>query len=306
MAKQKIVQAGIANLEGARLYYELAGEGDCLVLVHAGIADRRMWDDQFPVFARHFRVLRYDMRGFGNSAMAPGSFSHRRDLHRLLRFLGIEKAGFLGASMGGATVIDFALEHPEMIDSLVLVCSALSGYPYRGEPSKMVQALIAARKAGDFLKAAELQVCIWVDGPARTAEQVDSRVRERVHQMSYDSLSSQGGFLRQTGFVAEQGLKPSAARRLGGIAAPALVIIGEQDEETNVLIADNLAANIRGARKVMIRDTAHFPNMEKPAEFNRVVLSFLRKGKHTGEEAGGKKKTKKAVGLKGTGSVRAA
>jgi pimeloyl-ACP methyl ester carboxylesterase len=165
--------------------------------------------------------------------------------------------------------------------------------------------LIAARREGDFLRAADLQVRIWVDGPGRTPEQVDSRVREKVRQMSYDSLSSQGGSLRQTGFIEEQPPRAPAAGRLDRIAAPALVIVGGQDEETSAAIADLLAADIRGARKVVIRDAAHLPNMEKPAEFNRMVLSFLRKRQPSGEEGDGKRKPKKGAGLTGVGSVRA-
>ena len=77
-------ESGYAEVSGARFYYEVAGQGDPVVFVHAGIADRRMWDAQFDAFARQYRALRYDRRGFGNTAMVAGTFSHRRDLHALL------------------------------------------------------------------------------------------------------------------------------------------------------------------------------------------------------------------------------
>ena len=108
MTSIKGLQTGKVHLDGADLYYEMAGEGPSLVLAHAGFLDRRMWDDQFPVLAQHYRVVRYDRRGFGNSTLTPGPFSHRRDLYQLLEFLGIERAHLLGCSIGGAAIIDFA------------------------------------------------------------------------------------------------------------------------------------------------------------------------------------------------------
>ena len=122
------IQTGMASIDGADLYYETSGEGQVLVLVHAGFVDRRMWDAQFSVFDKDFRTIRYDMRGFGNSKFTGTQFSHRRNLYQLLKFLKVERAHLIGCSLGGATVIDFTLEHPEMTDSLVLISSALGGY----------------------------------------------------------------------------------------------------------------------------------------------------------------------------------
>jgi pimeloyl-ACP methyl ester carboxylesterase len=122
--------------------------------------------------------------------------------------------------------------------------------------------------------------------------------------MSYDSLSSQSTFLRRTGFVAEEQPKAPAARRLGSLTVPTLIVIGDRDEESTAEIADLLAAQVPGARKAVIRETAHFPNMEKSAAFNRVVLSFLRKRKSAAGKSGGKGKSRKPGGLSATGSVQ--
>lgn len=270
------LQTGFADIEGARLYYEIAGAGPYLILAHAGIADRRMWDDQLPAFARRYRVVRYDMRGFGNSAMTPGPFSHRQDLYRLLKFLGIERTHLIGCSMGGLTAIDFSLEHSTMVGSLVLVSPAVSGYEFQSEPPQPVLELIAARRQRRLDRAAELQVQIWVDGPKRAAGQVNEHVREYVWQMSLTALSNQADFLLETGFVMEQPLEPPAMKRLEEIAVPVLIIIGDQDDDSIGAVADVLVTRLPGARKVVIAGAAHLPNMEKPAEFNQAVLSFLR------------------------------
>ncbi len=268
MTAVKGLQTGTAHLQGADLYYEIAGEGPSLVLAHAGFVDRRMWDEQFPVFAQHYRVVRYDMRGFGNSKQTPGPFSHRADLYQLLQSLGIERAHLLGCSMGGAIIIDFALEHPEMTTSLVLVSSALGGYRFQGDIPKPLQELVAALQAKDIPRAADLAARIWIDGPRRTPAQVDARIRERGREMSLTALPNF--------FVKEEPLDPPAIERLHELAAPTLVMVGELDDPSIATIGELLTTRIAGARKVTISGAAHLPNMDKPEEFNQSVLAFLQ------------------------------
>ena len=268
MTAVKGLQTGRVPIEGADLYYEIAGEGPSLVLAHAGFVDRRMWDEQFPVFAQHYSVLRYDRRGFGSSKFTPGLFSHRRDLYQLLKFLDIERAHLLGCSAGGATIIDFALEHPEMTASLVLVSSALGGYQFQGDMPKPLQELVAALLAKDLNQAAELAVRIWIDGPQRTPDQVEARLRERGREMSITNLPSM--------FVREDPLEPPAIGRLNQLAIPTLVIVGALDDASVGTIGELLTTQIAGARKAVIPGAAHLPNMERPKEFNQMVLAFLQ------------------------------
>ena len=268
MADVKGLQIGIAEIEGASLYYEIAGDGPDLVLAHAGFVDRRMWDEQFQVFAEQYRVVRYDLRGIGNSRLTPGPFSHRHDLYQLFKHLGIERAHLLGCSMGGGAMIDFALEYPEMTTSLVLVSSALGGYQFQGDMPKPLQELAAALDKRDLSRAAELAVQIWIDGPQRTPDQVDSGVREHARQMSLTALPAFS--------TKEEPLEPPAMGRLKELAIPTLVIVGELDDASIGTIGELLTTQIAGARKAIIPGAAHLPNMERPEEFNREVLAFLR------------------------------
>lgn len=121
-------ETGTAEINGARIHYEVAGEGEPLVLVHAGIADSRMWDDQIGAFAGGYRAIRYDMRGFGQTEMVEGPFSHHEDLRGLLDSLGVGRTHTVGCSMGGGVVLDFALEYPERVGNLILVGSAVGGF----------------------------------------------------------------------------------------------------------------------------------------------------------------------------------
>ena len=115
--------AGYADLGDGKLYYEMDGEGETLVLCHAGFVDNRMWDEQWDSFTKHYRVLRFDMRGFGKSNPVTKPISRRQDLYWLVQKLGIECANFIGCSMGGEMILDFTLEHPEMVLSLVIILS---------------------------------------------------------------------------------------------------------------------------------------------------------------------------------------
>ena len=269
-------KSGYAEIKDVRLYYEMDGEGSDLVFVHAGCADHRMWDKQFSTFAGHYRVLRYDMRGYGKSSLSTISFSNRNDLYELLETLGIQEAHFVACSMGSFAVTDFALEHPEKVKSLVLVSPALSGYQYEGQPPQPVLDMIEARKAGNLERAAELQAQIWADGPKRNSDQSNREVHELIRQMSLNSLKLQADIIRETTFLIEEPLTPPAMERLEQIKVPTLIIVGDLDDDTEMTIAEVLTTRINDAQKVIIKEAAHLPNMEKPEEFNQIVLKFLK------------------------------
>lgn len=269
-------QKGFAEVNGTTLYYEVAGEGHPLVLNHGGLVDNHLWDGQFEAFAQHFKVLRYDIRGFGDSGMLKSGmkpYSMERDLYSLLRNLGIEKTYVLGLSMGGALAIDFTIQYPEMVDALITVGAGLSGFE-EGEPDEELKAKDAAMyeafKSGDIARAVEISLQIWTDGPYRTPELVDPQVRERVRAMTTHNFER-----GDDEEVQPQEMEPPAAGRLSEIHVPTLIIVGSQDVEVILTIADTLEKGIAGAKKVVIPDTAHHLNMEKPEEFNQVVIEFL-------------------------------
>ncbi len=264
-------ETGMAFINGANLYYEILGNGTPLVLLHAGIADRRMWDAQFEVFAQHFRVVRYDRRGFGNSPMVAGDFSHRRDLVALLHHLNMPKAHFVGASYGGRTILDFALEQPEMVLSLVTVGSSPGGFSApQFPPPPQIEAIDQAASAGDIALASELEIQLWVDGPTRTPDQLPAAIRQLAVEMNLIALQYEIQALGD-----DQPFMDTVSR-LSEIHAPSLIIWGDIDRPHVSLAGEFLAAQIVGAKKHIMTGTAHLPNMERPQEFNEVVLDFLK------------------------------
>ncbi len=269
MAVSNEATTGYADVHGARLYYEMMGAGQPLVFVHAGIADSRMWDDQFAAFAARYRVIRYDIRGFGKSAMPPGPSSTSRDLHGLLTALGITRAHVVGLSIGGGIAIDFTLQHPEMVSALVLAASGLGGTQPSAEMQRADADVDATLERDGIDAAVEAENRLWVDGPKRTPNQVDPTVRARVTEMN-------GALYRLPEVDApRERLDPPAVGRLGEIHAPTLVIVGDGDVPDVIETADALEQGIAGARKVVFPDVAHMVNMERSAEFNRVALDFL-------------------------------
>jgi 3-oxoadipate enol-lactonase len=270
MAEPSEPRTGFAEVNRARLHYEVAGEGPALLLLHAGVGDSRMWDDQFGVFAQHYNVIRYDLRGWGKSVVSPGVFSYHGDIAGLLNFLNIEKAYVIGLSFGGRVAIDFTLAHPEMVDALILGAPALGGYEFSEEVQRFSTEEDDLLERGDLVAATELNLRMWVDGPNRTPDQVDPDVRERVREMQ-----SQAFTVSTPEDVEGQELTPPAITRLDELSVPMLIIVGDQDVADFLKIADILTAGIENAKKVIIPGVAHLPNMENPQEFNQIVLDFL-------------------------------
>ena len=279
MSGSNLVQTGTAEINGTTIYYEVAGTGHPFILIHGHLLDRRSWDDQFGVFAQAYRVIRYDQRGFGDSGLIVKGkpYSDRQDLYDLMKFLDIESAYLMGVSGGGSLAIDFTLEHPEMVDALIPVTAGVSGFRPSEEMMstypdvvRLYTGLNEAFEQHDVPRAVEISLELWTDGPGRLPGQAAPEVRERVREMTtrnWERPDDEAQFE-----TPPTPLDPPAVGRLSQIAVPTLVILGEWDGPNPL---EQLTAEIPGARKVVMPETAHHPFMEKPAEFNQIVLDFL-------------------------------
>jgi 3-oxoadipate enol-lactonase len=271
MGNTFVPEAGFAAVEGGRLYYEVAGTGPALVLVHAGVADCRMWDEQFEVFAERYRVIRYDTRGFGKTTSENVSFSNRQDIVDLLRHLGIERSAILGVSRGGQIAIDFTLEHPEMVTALIAVAAGISGFG--GPATEAEMALLTEYERLEKEKAYEeltdFEVRVWGDGPNQPGPRADVRVRERLREMIANNYRLHQEELQP------RVLEPPAVERLGEIRAPTLVLWGDLDFSEVGAAMTLLTERVPGAQHVIFPGVAHMVNMEEPVRFNALVLDFL-------------------------------
>lgn len=261
--------SGLVEIHGCQFYYQVAGEGYPLVLLHAGICDSRMWDDQWSTFAQRYRVVRFDMRGFGRSSAGALPFTPHEDVRGLLQFLGIRKTYLLGASMGGQVALDFTLAQPEMVDALILVGSALTD---RKPSDALLQSwaqIGEALQSGDTATANEIELGLWVDGPRRSRDQVSHAVRSRVREMNAVK------FAKRQPTAQPHSLEPPAAQRLAEIQVPTLVIAGDQDHPEILDSARRLTDDVPGAQYIVMAGAAHLPSMEQSTEFSQTVLTFL-------------------------------
>jgi 2-hydroxy-6-oxonona-2,4-dienedioate hydrolase len=264
-------QTGFAPINGAQLYYEVAGSGKTLVFTHAGVTDNRLWDDQFDFYAQNYKVIRYDMRGFGKSEPVEGEFSLSEDLLGLMKHLNVDKATLIGCSMGGGASMDVALNQPQMVEGLVMVCSAPNGLWLDVEFNPKEADAEAAFKAQDWEKVLEFHAQIWFDGMGRTPEQVNPVLREKFKTMDRIVIANEAKGIGKH----KPGMKPPAAERLSELNMPVLAIVGVYDEPYIHAAGDHMATHIKNARKVMIDNAAHVPSLEQPAEFNKVLSEFL-------------------------------
>ena len=266
---------------GIVTFYEDAGEGPVVVLIHGHSLDSRMWRHPVPALVQAgFRVVRHDVRGHGRTMIPPSGYTREEyaaDLRDLLDRLNVDRAAsdplavsqahIVGLSMGGGIALQFALDYPERVLSLTLVDSVLAGFSYSEIPRAIGELRQAVRTEG--VRAAFERV--WLAHPMFDGVRRQPAEWELVHQMvsefqapEYVSDVSTPGYVQT-----------SLADRLGEITAPTLVVVGENDIADFQLIAELLAANLRNARLEVMAGCHHLPPMEAPEEFNRLLVEFL-------------------------------
>lgn len=265
------VDSGRVTVSGSSLYYEAAGRGSTIILLHAGSLDRRIWDDQFQALARSYRVIRYDARGHGRSGPATERFDRSHDLAALMQGLRISRAALIGSSLGGATAIDFALAYPDRVTRLVLVGSGLSGYRWPAE-SRDTPWRVAARAAAaqsDTLGIARS----WLQSDYYAAARENPALAARLDTLLAENVEVwRSSLIRgpQDSVFAEPALS-----RLSQLHAPTLIVVGDRDIHDIHRIADTLRAYLPQARTKVLEGVGHLPSMERPVLFLRLVSEFL-------------------------------
>jgi len=258
------------HVNGATFHSEVAGEGPGLVFIHAGVADSRMWDAEFTAFRDGYRVLRFDLRGFGRTPMPPGRFAYHEDVAGVMRASGMECATLVGCSFGANVAVDTCLAFPGMVERLVLIAPGLGVGSESEEVRRFDEAEEAALEWGDLEGATELNLRLWVDGPFRKPGEVSAEARARVHEM-------QMGNFRMTmpQEIERVRLEPPAVERLNEIRVPTLVVLGALDVPFLAGVAERIEREVPGMRLVVVPDAAHMLNFEKPEEFRRILSEFL-------------------------------
>ncbi len=260
-------QYEIAHVAGTDLAYQVVGVGPCVVLIHGFTLDARMWDDQIDALAGNRRILRYNMRGFGRSAVPTDTpYSPAGDLKALLEYLRIDTATILGLSLGGGVALDFAVTYPESTDALILVDAMVDGWKWSAEWTDQARAVWAAARESGIAAAKERWLAHPLFQPARQHPEAVRRLNEMVADYS-------GWHWRNKD--PQERLGPSTFQRLAEITAPTLIVVGDQDVADFRAMAAAFAREIPHNRKVIMPGVGHMANLEDPERFNALVGDFL-------------------------------
>lgn len=259
---------GFAAVGDTKLYYEVRGTGDPLVLLHGHPLDSRMWDWVMDELAKEYQVIRFDMRGLGKSVDPGEPFTLYEDTYRLLQELHVERAHVAGCSFGSYAGVEFALAYPQMVRSLTLICpGGFSGAS--ADRQQFIRELQTAIHSGNIEEACELTLHLTLDG-------VDQeRGRAQQHREWLRAIYADI-YLNPQEQTMPTWLSPNPRERIHEIVVPTLVMSGEYDHADFRQTADMLAASIPGSTYVKLPNTAHFPMIDSPEEFCQAMLSFLR------------------------------
>ena len=259
------VDSGYINVDGGRLFYEIAGKGENIVLLHDGMVNREIWDEQFPVLAKNYRVVRYDRRTYGKSSDPQAPYSDIEDLDQVFIQLKIDKAIIFGMSSGGGLAIDFTLKYPGKVSGLVLVGAVVSGYGYSAHMLNRGGHMDPAEVLADPRKT--IQYFIWEDPYEIYSENI--KAKETVAKLLENNLHrAKGGYNKQPD-------RP-AAKFLSEIKVPTLVLVGEYDIPDVHAHSGVIESGIPGAKRQIILKSGHLIPLEQPEAFNASVLKFLR------------------------------
>jgi 3-oxoadipate enol-lactonase len=262
---------GTIPVPGGTLWAQWAGTGTGVVLIHAGIADARMWDPQWDRLVREHRTARYDTRGFNRTTTEDVPFSNRADVIAVMDAARMDRAVLVGCSRGGSIALDTALEYPDRVSGLVWVCGGVSGAEVDDLPE--ATALFDRQEplfeAKDWEALADLDVQIWIDGVGQPAGRAAESVRTLVRQMCLETYTKE----------LEEGqpivLDPPALGRLGELRVPVLAIVGLLDLPATSTTASMLVEGAQNGRRIDVPDVAHLPSLERPTWFTEMLRSFL-------------------------------
>ncbi len=260
--------SGFVPVPGGSLYAEIDGSGPAVCLVHAGVANLRMWDAQAPLLTNHHTVVRYDTRGFGRTESEAVGFSNRADVIAVLDHAGVERAALVGASRGGVIALDTALEFPGRVSGFVSVAGGVSGYesPVPGDAVDWDE-VEAHEKAKNWEWLADFETRFWCDGPGQPADRVDPALRSLMHGWILDNYRA------EKPEPTPRPLQPAAALRLGELQVPLLVMVGLFDEAQTTDAGRFLAKTT--VAPLLEFDTAHMINLEQPERFGAALGEFL-------------------------------
>ena len=253
----------LVDVEGGKIYYEECGTGDeAVLLVHDGVVHSAVWDDVWPAFCKNFHTIRYDRRGYGRSPAATSWYSETDDLFALLKYAKVHRAILVGSSHGGEISIEFTLEHPNLVQQLVLIGAVVHGYPFSDHFLNRGEATWAPTKGDTVAAIARIADDKYLTAPGHPAAR--QKIRDLLGAAPQDFTHND---------MARD--FSSSLPRLHEIHVPTLILVGDADIPDVHAHAGAIETGIANSRRIVIPDTGHLMYLEKPEEFTRIVIHFL-------------------------------
>lgn len=250
---------------GISINYEMNGEGENLVLIH-GMGDTlNMWYNQVPLFSKKYRVITYDVRGFGRTEYPPGDITmttHCEDLFGLMNAVGVQKTFLLGFSMGGRIAIEMAATHPEMVKALIMANSSLVMAPATEEVRERRRQMMEAFQQKDTKKIE--MVATGAFSPFFKEKHPEAF--EKYLKVKLENFAD--------GKTVPMSMAGGALPDISRVKCPVLFIVGEHDPFADVERSKQSVEMIAGS-KMVVFPTGHAAAIEMPEEFNTTVLNFL-------------------------------
>ncbi len=232
-----------------------AGEGPVVLLLHPGIGDSRAWDPIWDALTPTCRVIRYDVRAYGRSPHATEAYTTAGDLRAVLDHLGLDAAHLVGCSMGGAAAMELAVTDPDRVASLVLLCPGIGGYDWPDEPELDAEyERLEADNDVDGLVAFSLRE--WT--PVGHEPIVVDLARSAAEAVANEAEFGQRGV--------------PAYDRLGELAIPVILMVGDRDRAPLIEANHAVAARIPGCRLVTMPGVDHLPMLREPEWVTRTIL----------------------------------
>jgi pimeloyl-ACP methyl ester carboxylesterase len=255
----------------ARLAFDVSGDGQPVIFLHAGVADRRMWAHQLSTIGQTRRAFAYDRRGFGHTTWQPEPHADLDDLFAVLDAVaGDGPAILVGCSLGGGIALDAVLAQPDRVSALALIAPAISGAPALSFPRsarKLIVSLGVAESDGDIERVNEIEAHLWLDGPLSPAGRVEGDARRLFLEMNGIALRAET--------VGEARGPRAAYQQLGQIGVPTLAIWGEHDLPYFKDRCEDVARGVQRGEICRMNAVAHLPSVEKPEETSAILKAFL-------------------------------
>lgn len=274
-AQTRAIEKGSIKAGNLNVYYERSGNGEPLLLLHAGLQDHTMWAQQVTTLSKQFEIITPDLPFHGKTTGIDTTLLAKEAIRILLDSLHLQRVSMAGLSMGASVVQDFIIAYPQRVNKSILISAGINGHEKRHPVDSVSMGWYA-----EFIKAIENKDTVgaaveftkaWAEGIYRSKDSLKAPVSKYVYQTTLQNLRAH----KLAGWPILQN-NPPAIENIAGVKLPILLIDGDKDLPHISVTSEYLQKNIKGAKRVTIKNVAHMLNMEKPEDLNRLILKFFR------------------------------